>query len=133
MALCRMVPTKMKGSFFPVSVFWPSCLQHHNYITTRQENQITSHQISSVFPHRTGQDEDFGEANLPVHPADRHVALLLTVCFLQGGEGGIRLRKEEEPFRAVCFSLSLLSQEWTFCPCKLLLWKSLVLWSLCQG
>lgn len=29
----------------------------------------------------------------PVHPAERHVALLLTVCFLQGGEGGIRLRE----------------------------------------
>ena len=73
----------------------PRALQHHNYITTRQENQITSHQISSVFPlGEQGRMRTLERLNPPpVHPADRHVALLLTVCFLQGGEGGIRLRE----------------------------------------
>ena len=87
-ALCRMVPTEMKGLFlFPSESVLALVL--YSIIITSQPGK----KISSVFPlgeqDRTRTSERLSPP--PVHPA-RHVALLLTVCFPQG-EGGIRLRE----------------------------------------
>lgn len=125
-----MVRMKIRGFLLSASLrelSGPSALQHHNCIITRQENQITSYQIYSVFPLGDQGRMRASEGSSP--PASCWQTVWRCCCwsslFARVGSVGIRSRQGggTKPSGPSCFSMSLLSQEWTFSPCMLPSWE----------
>lgn len=73
-------------------VFGPSALWHHNYITTKQEDQITCSQIYSVF--LLGDQRGVRASERPSPPrSGRQRGVVVGLCFCGEGSVGIRSRE----------------------------------------